>query len=88
MEGQGPISIVRDKGLNELLAFLEPNYRVPSTIHVSARIRTKILKMGRLQLRYNCMVILLLLSPLIYGLPELRSLLQLQLRTSLISNGI
>ena len=34
-----PISIVRDKGLNELLAFLEPNYRVPSTTHVSAWIR-------------------------------------------------
>lgn len=34
-----PISIVRDKGLNELLAFLEPNYRPPSTTHVSARIR-------------------------------------------------
>ncbi|XP_065891560.1 zinc finger BED domain-containing protein 4-like [Dysidea avara] len=34
-----PISIVRDKGLTELLAFLEPNYRPPSTTHVSAQIR-------------------------------------------------
>ena len=34
-----PISIVRDKGLNELLTFLEPNYKPPSTTHVSARIR-------------------------------------------------
>ena len=34
-----PISIVRHKGLNELLAFLKPNYRVPSTTHVSAQIR-------------------------------------------------
>jgi len=33
-----PISIVRDKGLIELLAFLEPNYRPPSTTHVSAQI--------------------------------------------------
>jgi len=31
-----PISIVRDKGLIELLAFLEPNYQSPSTTHVSA----------------------------------------------------
>ena len=34
-----PISIVHDKGLIELLAFLEPNYRPPSTTHVSAQIR-------------------------------------------------
>ena len=34
-----PISIVRDEGLRELLAFLEPNYRLPSTTHVSALIR-------------------------------------------------
>ena len=33
-----PISIVRDKSLKELLAFLEPNYRPPSTTHVSTRI--------------------------------------------------
>ena len=33
------ISIVHDKGLIELLAFLEPNYRPPSTMHVSAWIR-------------------------------------------------
>ena len=34
-----PISIVRDKGLNELLTFLEPNYNPPLTTHVSAWIR-------------------------------------------------
>ena len=34
-----PISIVCDKGFNELLTFLEPNYKTPSTTHVSARIR-------------------------------------------------
>ena len=34
-----PISIVRDKGLNKLLAFLEPNYRPPSTTRVSVQIR-------------------------------------------------
>ena len=33
-----PIFIIRDKGLIELLAFLEPNYQPPSTTHVSARI--------------------------------------------------
>ena len=31
-----PISIVRDKGLNESLVFLEPNYKPPSITHVSA----------------------------------------------------
>ena len=34
-----PISIVRDKGLIELLTFLEPNYRPPSTMYVSVQIR-------------------------------------------------
>ena len=34
-----PISIVRDQGLRELLGFIEPNYRLPSTTHVSALIR-------------------------------------------------
>ena len=34
-----PISIVRDQGLRELLGFVEPNYRLPSTTHVSALIR-------------------------------------------------
>ena len=34
-----PISIVRDEGLRELLTFLEPNHRLPSTTHVSALIR-------------------------------------------------
>ena len=34
-----PISIVHDKGLIELLTFLQPNYRPPSTMYVSARIR-------------------------------------------------
>ena len=33
------ISIVRDNGLIELLTFLEHNYRPPSTMHMSARIR-------------------------------------------------
>ena len=31
-------SIVRDEGLRELLVFLEPNYRLPSTTDVSALI--------------------------------------------------
>ena len=34
-----PIAIVRDRGLKELLNFLEPNYQVPSTTHVSTLIR-------------------------------------------------
>ena len=34
-----PISIVHDKGLNELLTFLEPNYKPPSITHVIAWIR-------------------------------------------------
>ena len=34
-----PISIVRDQGLRELLGFIEPNYQLPSTTHVSALIR-------------------------------------------------
>ena len=34
-----PISIVRDRGVRDLLAFLEPNYEVPSTTHVSTVIR-------------------------------------------------
>lgn len=34
-----PVSIVRDRGLKELLNFLEPNYQVPSTTHVSTLIR-------------------------------------------------
>ena len=33
-----PILIVRDEGLRELFAFLEPNYRIPSTTHMSALI--------------------------------------------------
>ena len=37
-EDMRPISIVRDEGLRELLAFLEPNYRLPSTTHVCALI--------------------------------------------------
>lgn len=32
-------SIVRDTGLKDLLNFLEPNYQLPSTTHVSALIR-------------------------------------------------
>ena len=32
------IFIVHDKSLNELLAFLEPYYRPPSTTHMSAQI--------------------------------------------------
>ena len=79
-----PISIVHDKGLIELLAFLEPNYRPPSTMHVTAQI----LKWVRLQLKNNCIVAVQSLSPLIYGLRELHNLLQLQLHTSLISTGI
>ena len=34
-----PTSIVGDKSLNDLLAFLEPNYKPPLTTHMSARIR-------------------------------------------------
>ena len=34
-----PIAIVRDRGLKELLAFIEPNYQLPSTTHVSTLIR-------------------------------------------------
>ena len=34
-----PISVVRDKGLKELLSFLVPNYQPPSTTHVSALIQ-------------------------------------------------
>ncbi len=34
-----PIAIVRDRGLKELLNFLEPNYQLPSTTHVSALIK-------------------------------------------------
>ena len=34
-----PITIVHDEGLKELLAFLEPIYRPPLTIHVSAWIQ-------------------------------------------------
>ena len=34
-----PISIVRDRGVRDLLAFLEPNYEVPSTTRVSTLIR-------------------------------------------------
>ena len=34
-----PISIVRDRGLKELLNFLEPNYQIPSTTHISTLIR-------------------------------------------------
>ena len=34
-----PISIVQDQGLRELLGLVEPNYRLPSTTHVSALIR-------------------------------------------------
>ena len=34
-----PISIVRDDGLKELLSFLVPNYRPPSTTYVSSLIR-------------------------------------------------
>ena len=34
-----PISVVRDKGVKELLSFLVPNYRPPSTTHVSTLIR-------------------------------------------------
>jgi len=33
-----PISIVCDEGLKEPLYFLEPNYRIPSTPHISALI--------------------------------------------------
>ena len=32
-------TIVRDRGLKELLAFIEPNYQLPSTTHVSTLIR-------------------------------------------------
>ena len=34
-----PISIVRDQGLKELLRFLEPNYIIPSTTHVTSLIK-------------------------------------------------
>ena len=34
-----PISIICDKGLIELYAFLEPNYWSPSTMHVGAWIQ-------------------------------------------------
>ena len=34
-----PIALVRDRGLAELLAFLEPNYVLPSATHVSSLIK-------------------------------------------------
>ena len=37
----GPISIARDRSLKELLNFVEPNYQIPSTTHISTLIRKK-----------------------------------------------
>ena len=45
-----PIAIVRDRGLKELLNYLEPNYQLLSTTHVSALTR-KTFEDGKATLR-------------------------------------
>jgi len=52
-----PISIVHDEGLKELLYFLEPNYRTPSTTHISVLICKDDKVLVKEQLKGNTIVL-------------------------------